>query len=47
VLERLQAGSPSVSLAPAGESGLYVNPQTLQPGQVQTIVECIKRVLQG
>jgi uncharacterized pyridoxal phosphate-dependent enzyme len=46
VLERLQAGTPSVSLAPAGKFGLYVNPQTLQPGQIQTVIECIKRVLQ-
>ncbi len=45
VLERLQGGEPSVYLAPAGSSGIYINPQTLRPGEVQVVVDCIKQVL--
>ncbi len=45
VLARLRDGEPSVALAPAGESGIYVNPQTLKPGQEQTIVACLQQIL--
>ena len=47
VLKRLQEGEPSVFLAPAGSNGIYVNPQTLQPGQIEIVIECIKKVSSG
>jgi L-seryl-tRNA(Ser) seleniumtransferase len=45
VLAQLRAGSPSISLAPAGESGIYVNPQTLKPGQERIIVGRLLEIL--
>jgi len=45
VLRRLYAGSPAIHLAPAGVSGIFVNPQTLQPGQEKIVVERIKEIL--
>jgi hypothetical protein len=39
------AGTPAVSLAPAGSHGVFVNPQTLQPGQEQVVVQRILEVL--
>jgi hypothetical protein len=32
-------------LAAAGENGIYVNPQTLQPGQIKTIVDRLKQII--
>ena len=45
VLRRLLDGDPAVSLAPAGTHGVFVNPQTLQPGQERIVAERIKAVL--
>jgi L-seryl-tRNA(Ser) seleniumtransferase len=45
VLTLLRGGDPGIALAAAGESGVYVNPQTLKPGQVETIVARIKQIL--
>ncbi|MBE3037327.1 MAG: aminotransferase class V-fold PLP-dependent enzyme [Chloroflexi bacterium] len=45
ILNRLFEGNPAVSLAPAGENGLYINPQTLQPGEEKIVVERIKEIL--
>ncbi len=45
LLKRLYEGSPAISLAPAGERGLYINPQTLRPGEEKIIVERIKEIL--
>jgi D-glucosaminate-6-phosphate ammonia-lyase len=45
LLKRLYEGTPAVSLAPAGEHGLYINPQTLRPGEEKIIVERIKKEL--
>jgi L-seryl-tRNA(Ser) seleniumtransferase len=47
ILNRLYEGNPAVSLAPAGENGLFINPQTLQPGEEKTIVERIKEILRS
>ncbi len=44
ILRRLYDGSPPISLAPAGEHGVFINPQTLQPGEEKLIVECIQRI---
>ncbi len=45
LLQRLLDGDPAVALAPAGASGVFVNPQTLQPGQEMIIVERIRAIL--
>ncbi len=47
ILTRLSTGKPSIALAEAGERGVFVNPQTLVPGQEQIIVDRIKQVIQG
>ena len=47
ILARLRQGEPSVALAAAGKTGVYVNPQTLQPGQERTVVDRIKQVAYG
>lgn len=38
ILSRLMAGDPAVSLAPAGTSGVYINPQTLQKGEEEIVI---------
>ena len=45
VLTQLRAGDPSIALAPAGKSGLYVNPQTLRPGKEKIVVDRIKQIV--
>ena len=45
ILRRLYEGSPAISLAPAGDQGVYINPQTLQPGQEKIIVAVIQKLL--
>ena len=45
VLAQLWEGTPSISLAAAGENGIYVNPQTLEPGQVEIIVDRLKQIM--
>jgi uncharacterized pyridoxal phosphate-dependent enzyme len=45
ILAQLRTGRPSIALAPAGANGVYLNPQTLQPGQVETIVARIKQII--
>jgi len=47
LLARLSAGSPSIALSPAGASGVYLNPQTLEPGQERIIVERIMDIVRG
>jgi L-seryl-tRNA(Ser) seleniumtransferase len=44
-LEGLMAGDPAVSLAGAGKSGLYVNPQTLEEGEEKVVAQRLKEVL--
>jgi len=44
LLTRLYEGTPAISLAPAGETGLYINPQTLRPGEEKIIVERINEI---
>jgi L-seryl-tRNA(Ser) seleniumtransferase len=41
LLEHLMAGSPAISLAAAGENGVFINPQTLQSGEEKIVVERI------
>jgi uncharacterized pyridoxal phosphate-dependent enzyme len=45
ILAQLRAGEPSIALAAAGKDGVFVNPQTLQPGQEEVIVNRIVQIL--
>lgn len=45
VLAQLRAGDPSIVLAAAGANGVFVNPQTLQSGQVQIIIDRIRQLV--
>lgn len=45
LLHELSSGSPAIVLAPAGANGIYINPQTLVPGQEKVIVERIRAIL--
>ena len=47
MLRELRDGEPSISLAAAGEHGIFVNPQTLEAGQVEIIVARIKDIAEG
>ncbi len=47
LLERLLTGEPSISIAAAEASGVYINPQTLQPGEEKIIVARIQQILSG
>jgi len=44
VLIQLSTGDPSIALAAAGESGVFVNPQTLKPGQETIIISRIRQI---
>jgi L-seryl-tRNA(Ser) seleniumtransferase len=43
----LRSGEPSIALAEAGKSGLYVNPQTLRPGEDRIVVDRMKQIVYG
>jgi L-seryl-tRNA(Ser) seleniumtransferase len=45
LLTRLREGRPSIVLAAAGANGVYINPQTLEPGQNQAIVARMLEIL--
>lgn len=45
LLTRLLEGTPAVSLAESGSNGIFINPQTLQPGEEKIVVDCIRRIL--
>lgn len=47
ILEALRNGTPAIELAPAGSDGLYINPQTLQPGEEQIIIARLRAILAG
>ena len=44
-LKRLRRGEPSIALAAAGTSGVFVNPQTLQPGQERIVCERLREII--
>ncbi|OQA40694.1 MAG: L-seryl-tRNA(Sec) selenium transferase [Chloroflexi bacterium ADurb.Bin325] len=44
-LDRLRRGEPAIALAAAGDRGLFINPQTLQPGQERIICARLREVL--
>jgi uncharacterized pyridoxal phosphate-dependent enzyme len=45
ILAKLMAGDPAISLAASSTNGIYINPQTLLPGEDMKIVERIKEIL--
>lgn len=47
ILKRLREGEPSIALAAAGEHGVFVNPQTLEPGQERIICERLREIIAG
>jgi L-seryl-tRNA(Ser) seleniumtransferase len=47
LLTRLREGTPSIALQPAGKNGVYVNPQTLVPGQERAIVARMMAIMTG
>ena len=46
ILEQLMNGDPAVSLAPSPDNGVYINPQTLRPGEEHIVIERIKEILE-
>ena len=44
ILQRLLAGEPAISLAPAGEHGVFINPQTLEQGEEKIVVKKIQEL---
>jgi uncharacterized pyridoxal phosphate-dependent enzyme len=45
ILTQLMEGEPSITLAGARANGVFVNPQTLEPGQAKIIVDRIKEII--
>jgi L-seryl-tRNA(Ser) seleniumtransferase len=45
ILTKLRDGEPSIALAGAGTNGVFVNPQTLEPGQEKIIVNRIREII--
>ena len=41
LLDRLRHGKPAIALARAGTTGVYINPQTLGPGEKEIILRRI------
>lgn len=46
ILRQLLDGDPCIDLAAAGDSGLYINPQTLTPGEEAIIIQRIKEIIE-
>jgi D-glucosaminate-6-phosphate ammonia-lyase len=47
LLRRLRRGEPSIAQAGAGERGVYVNPQTLEPGEEEIVARRIVEELRA
>jgi hypothetical protein len=47
VINALLDGDPAISVAAAGENGIYLNPMTLEPGQETIVLERLLAVLRG
>ena len=47
MLTQLRAGEPAIALAGAGPNGVFVNPQTLEPGQEKIIVGRMREIILG
>ncbi len=47
IQELLKEGDPCIYLANAGKNGVYVNPQTLQEGEVEIVMRRIREIVAG
>jgi uncharacterized pyridoxal phosphate-dependent enzyme len=47
ILAELRTGEPAIALAPSGDNGFFVNPQTLEVGQERIIAARLREVLGG
>jgi len=47
ILSALRAGEPPIDLAPAGKRGVFVNPQTLRPGEERIIGQRIRELVES
>lgn len=47
VLTQLREGEPCIELASAGKSSIFVNPQTLEPGQERIVADRIKQIVRS
>ena len=45
LLKRLVDEEPGIALAPSGANGVFINPQTLEPGQTEIIIRRIKEII--
>ncbi len=45
LLKQLLEGEPSISIAPSGAAGVYINPQTLEKGEIEIIIRRISEIL--
>lgn len=45
ILNKLREGKPSIELPSAGPNSIFVNPQTLEPGQEMIITDRLKEIL--
>jgi L-seryl-tRNA(Ser) seleniumtransferase len=45
VIRRLEEGDPAICVAGAGPHGLFVNPQTLEPGEEEIVARRLREVL--
>lgn len=45
LLDRLIEGEPAISLAPSGEAGVFINPQTLETGDIDIIIKRLMEML--
>jgi len=45
LVARLLSCSPSISVAPAGSDGIYLNPMTLEPGEPETVLRRLVELL--
>ena len=45
VKDALLEGSPSIFVMTEGETGFYVNPMTLYPGEVEQILARLKEIV--
>jgi L-seryl-tRNA(Ser) seleniumtransferase len=43
--ERLRSHTPTIELSSAGSDGVYVNPQTLQPGEAELIAQALRHAI--
>ena len=47
ILEILREGQPAIDLAPSGERGMFVNPQTLRRGEEKLVTSRIQEAIHG